>query len=264
MIAASGRAGLERNGHTSPVAYRELSPPSPLASYVACLWSSSGRTQRVLPDACADIVWTGRSLVVAGPATRAVVPDAEPAELKVGLRFRIGAAGLGLGMPAEELQNRTVPLGDVWREGDELAERVAEAGDPGARLEIVVRAVAARLSEAQAPDPLVRAAVRDLARPRTRVSALGNRLSISERQLRRRLARTVGYSPRTLARVLRLQRFLILAEGESDLARLAADAGYADQSHLTRDCAELAGLPAAALLATGAGPAGERLPLDDA
>jgi hypothetical protein len=34
---------------------------------------------------------------------------------------------------------------------------------------------------------------------------------------------------------------------------------YADQPHLTRDGARLTGLPAAALLATGAGPAGERI-----
>jgi hypothetical protein len=59
--------------------------------------------------------------------------------------------------------------------------------------------------------------------------------------------------------VLRLQRFLALAGRGGDLARLAADAGYADQPHLTRDCARLAGLPAVTLLATGAGPAGERL-----
>jgi transcriptional regulator GlxA family with amidase domain len=110
-------------------------------------------------------------------------------------------------------------------------------------------------------DPLVREAVHELARPRTRVEAVGRRLAISERQLRRRFEAAVGYSPRTLARVLRLQRFLALASNgrASDLAWLAADAGYADQSHLTRDCAELGGLPAGALLAEGAGPAGEQL-----
>lgn len=60
--------------------------------------------------------------------------------------------------------------------------------------------------------------------------------------------------------MLRLQRFLALARAAGgDLARLALEAGYADQPHLTRDCAALAGLPAAALVASGAGPAGERL-----
>jgi AraC-like DNA-binding protein len=120
--------------------------------------------------------------------------------------------------------------------------------------------MAERLDDAPAPDPLVRAAVRELARPRTRLAALCRFLGVSERHLRRRIEEAVGYSPRTLARVLRLQRFLMLAErsGE-DLARLAADAGYADQSHLTRDCTELSGLPAGALLAAGAVAAGERL-----
>jgi AraC-like DNA-binding protein len=46
--------------------------------------------------------------------------------------------------------------------------------------------------------------------------------------------------------------------GRPDLARLALEAGYADQAHLTRECSRLAGLPPAALLASGAGPAGER------
>jgi transcriptional regulator GlxA family with amidase domain len=133
------------------------------------------------------------------------------------------------------------------------------SGNP-ARLSVLAGAVARRLADAPAPDRLVRAAVVDLAGPRTRVAGLGERLGILERQLRRRFESAVGYAPRTLGRVLRLQRFLALAERDGgDLARLAADAGYADQPHLTRDCARLTGLPAAALLATGAGPAGERV-----
>ena len=51
--------------------------------------------------------------------------------------------------------------------------------------------------------------------------------------------------------MLRLRRFLALAEAgaSTDLARVAAEAGYSDQPHLTRECADLAGLPPAALLA---------------
>ena len=83
-------------------------------------------------------------------------------------------------------------------------------------------------------------------------------LGIGDRQLRRRFADAVGYGPKTLERILRFQRFLTLAIHEADLARLALDAGYADQAHLTRECTRLAGLPPAQLLAEGAGPAGER------
>ena len=262
--------------------YRELHPPPRLASHVACPWWRNGAAARVLPDGCIDLVWTGAELIVAGPATRALVPQTPRSdavdraqtdrsvgsrtpppsgrgEARVGVRFRIAAAGLALGLPAAELLNRSPALSDLWSDGDELAERVAEAPGVSARLGVLARGVAARLERTPAPDPLLRSAVLELRRPRVPVGELSERLSISQRQLRRRFESAVGYSPRTLARVLRLQRFLALAGERRDLARLAAEAGYADHPHLTRECAELAGLPAAALLTGGAKPAGERL-----
>jgi AraC-like DNA-binding protein len=214
----------------------------------------------VIPDGCVDLVWNGADVIVAGPATRAIVPRLPNGGVKLGVRFRVGAAGAALGLPAGELLDSSPTLGEVWADADELVERVREAPAPSARIRVLTDAVAERLARSVAPDPLVRAAVLDVARPRTRVAAVGERLGISERQLRRRFETAVGYPPKTLARVLRLQRFLGLAERDgADIARLAAEAGYADQPHLTRDCAELAGLPAAALLASGAGPAGERV-----
>ena len=82
---------------------------------------------------------------------------------------------------------------------------------------------------------------------------------MSERHLRRRFESSVGYGPKTLARVLRLQRFLALARADPDegLAGLAAAAGYADQAHLSRDCAALTDRTPGALLAERYGPAGE-------
>lgn len=238
--------------------YRELPPPPPIAEHVMCLWTRHGPgADRVLPDGCADIVWTGERLIVAGPATRAVVPRVAVDATKLGIRFRTGAAANALGLPAAELRDESVGVEEIWgARGRELSERVTEAASAADRLRLLSRAVA----DAPAPDPLVRAAVRELANPRARVAELCRSLFISERQLRRRIEQAVGYSPRTLARVLRLQRFLRLAERDGeDLARLAAEAGYADQSHLTRECSELCGIPAGALLAAGAAPAGERL-----
>jgi AraC-like DNA-binding protein len=163
------------------------------------------------------------------------------------------------GMPADELLNGLPRLGEVWPDGDELAERVAEAPDARGRLAVLTDVVRERLVGATIPDPLVRAAVSDLRSPGTPIEHLSKRLGVSERTLRRRFDDNVGYSPRTLARILRLQRFLGLAAEGGDLARIAAEAGYSDQPHLTRECVRLAGLPAAALLASGAHPADERL-----
>jgi AraC-like DNA-binding protein len=242
------------------VGYREIAPPPEIRSHVACLWLRTGPAPRVLPDGCADLVWTGTEAVVAGPATRSVRPSVAPDAVKLGVRFRVGAAGVALGLPAVEVIDRAPTLGELWRNGDEVTERIAEASDARARLGVLVAAVARRISRGPSPDPLVRAAVLDVAVPRTRVGSLGERVGLSERQLRRRFAEAVGYAPKTLARVLRLQRFLELARRDGDdLARLAAEVGYADQPHLTRDCLELTSLPAAALLSSGAVPAGERL-----
>ena len=240
---------------TDTPSYVELPPPPELAASVACLWWRTGPGGRVLPDGCVDIVWTGRELIVAGPATRAVVPDVAPDEPKLGLRFRVGVAGAALGLPASELLDESPPLEHVSVAGEELTERIGAAQGVRERLELMCEAVAQRRP---VPDPLVRAATRRLARSRPRVATVSAELGLSERQLRRRLADAAGYSPRTLARILRFQRFLALARSETDLAWLAADAGYADQSHLTRDCVEFAGLTPTALLATNPIAAGER------
>lgn len=83
--------------------------------------------------------------------------------------------------------------------------------------------------------------------------AIGDDLGISERQLRRRFHAAVGYGPKILARVLRFQRLLVLASrrgaARGELARLALDAGYADQAHMTAEVTRLAGDPPARLLA---------------
>jgi transcriptional regulator GlxA family with amidase domain len=88
--------------------------------------------------------------------------------------------------------------------------------------------------------------------PGRSLPALADDVGLSERQLRRRVEDAVGYSPRMLARVLRFGRFLRAARATGpgrELARLATEAGYADQAHLTRESRELGGLPPAALLA---------------
>jgi Helix-turn-helix domain len=212
------------------MAYRELPTTGPL---LACLWTNEGgpRTHRILPDACVDIVSVDGNLKVAGPATHAHLTTIAGATF--GVRFRIGAAGATLGLPASELLDLSVPLEDVWGEMPEVAN--------------VHELAQVVLERGGAADPLVRAAATGTPR---------HAIGIGDRQLRRRFLDAVGYGPKTLERILRFQRFLML-QG-TDLARMALDAGYADQAHLTRECTRLAGLPPAALLAEGAGPAGER------
>jgi methylphosphotriester-DNA--protein-cysteine methyltransferase len=80
------------------------------------------------------------------------------------------------------------------------------------------------------------------------------------RRRARRPGRWVGYGPRTLGRVPRFQRLLAglrrPATGSEPLARLALNAGYADQAHMSREARRLSGLTPSALAAllTDPGP----------
>jgi AraC family transcriptional regulator len=66
------------------------------------------------------------------------------------------------------------------------------------------------------------------------VSALARRVGVSAEHASRALRRSYGMSPRTLRRESRWRLALNLLRGDSKLADVAASAGFADQSHLSR------------------------------
>jgi AraC-like DNA-binding protein len=231
--------------------YREFAPPPALRGALACLWirvvGRDGRPTRVLPDACTDLIWeSGRGAFVAGPDTGPTVVPVSPGAVFVGARFLPGAGGPAMRLPLDELRDARVEVEALW---PDVADGLPGTLSPRSAL-LRVAATAVRLATAGPPDRAVLAAAGRLADPRARVEALAGELGLSERQLRRRCRAAVGYGPKTLQRVLRFGRFLAQADAagaERDLARIALDAGYADQAHLTRECTRLAGLAPAAL-----------------
>jgi AraC-like DNA-binding protein len=246
--------------------YRERAPRPELRDHLASAWSLTvaiGRNGVVIPDGCMDIVWReGLGLVCAGPDTGPVRVSRPPGSTVVGIRFRPGAGPAMLGQPASELRDLRVPLAELWgAEVGRLEERLADAASTTARQDLLQDDLARRLEIAPAPDPVVGGAVALLrANGLRRVNGLGDAIGISERQLRRRFHSAVGYGPKRLARVLRLQRMLDFgahrrAAERQDLARLALESGYADQAHMTAECTRLAGQPPARLLASRWGAA---------
>jgi AraC-like DNA-binding protein len=239
--------------------YREFAPPPALRGALACLWVSvsdgAERSTRILPDACSDLVWiSGYGAFVAGPDTGPVLSTPRPDAVVLCARFAPGAGGAALGLPLAELRDRRVLLADGW---PELDARLAADADPADAWRELT-SVAGALALTRPPDRAVRAAARRLAHPGARVRELAGELGLSERQLRRRCHAAVGYGPKTLHRVLRFRAFLSAGDAagrDADLARLALEAGYADQSHLTADCTRLAGVAPAALLRTRAAAA---------
>jgi AraC-like DNA-binding protein len=252
-----------REAEHAAQAYRENAPPAALRDSLVCLWSYGSAAdavevaQPVLPDACVDILWVNHAEpVVAGPATRALIARVAPGTTVVGARFRPGWCAGVLGVDASELRDLHVPLRDV---APALAKGFSSAvADRAALVDKVAVSgalLARHLGDAPPPDGVVRGAVRWLAaHPHGRVHELGRALYVSPRQLQRRLLAAAGYTPKTLHRILRLQRLLALAGAAgpgASLSSLALRAGFADQAHMTRDLRDLAGSTPAALLARG-------------
>lgn len=244
--------------------YREWAPHPALADRIVCTWHDPARPrpQPVMPDACIDLVWDGRTLQVAGPDTRSVTVDC--GLTYVGIRFRPGAAPGFLRVPSDALLDTRVNLADIWgqRASDALISRLLDA--PSRAREILEQALLERLDRAREPDGLVTAAVSELAQPffsetealapedTSRVSQLAVNLSVSERTLRRRCTVGLGYGPKTVERILRFRRALRLLDQRYGLAEAARLAGYADQAHLTNESQRLAGLTPGALAAAPA------------
>lgn len=241
--------------------YRERAPVAALDRHVACVWrqrigpGTAPLIHRIVPDGCIDIIWMDGRLHVAGPDTGPVLAPLAPGSTVIGIRFRPGLAPTMLGLPATELTDDRVDLDLLWgRAAERLAERLGGAPGAEAAMRVLERELAERLADSAPPDPLIEGVVAELrAGPSAPVVAkLAANLGISERHLHRRCVSAFGYGPKTLDRVLRFQGFLAMARSapwnEAGLGRLAAEAGYADQAHLTRECRALGGLPPRVLL----------------
>ena len=227
-------------------------PRSALARHVSCVWADRSATaEPLLPDACVELVWSGRGLFVRGADTHAHAAGSFPDRTFVVVRFRPGAAADVLGLHGDELADARVGISALWGRAEMERLESLLAASPSARdaADVLEDAVIARVR--RAPDPVVEAVAATVVRHRSplRVAGLAERLGFSERQLLRRCKAALGYGPKTLDRIVRFQRFRALADRNRHLglAELAAVAGYADQPHLTRECVRLGGTTPAVL-----------------
>jgi AraC-like DNA-binding protein len=241
--------------------YRERAPETTLREHVRCVWvndlsQSQNEYVRVVPDGCADIVWTGTSLIVAGPDTQSILDRLPRGAVVVGVRFHPGAASAWFGLPLSEIVNSRVPLSELWRDdADRLFDRVTgscSAPEIALKLETFLLSRLGEVGLADKQIAFLRRAAGDNSHPAgERLDRLAARIGMSERTLRRRCMGAFGYGFKTLDRVLRFQRFLRLAAHSSKdaLAELAARTGYADQAHMTREVQRLSGATAGELVA---------------
>lgn len=248
--------------------YRELTPSPALTPYVRCYWTLrapfhvGAPAQRVLPDGCVEMILNlgarflrhdphggaerqPRALLV-GPTTRSMSIAPTGAIRLVGIRFTPGGAFPFLTVPPEELRDTAPSLEDVALPFERsLADRLAAAtfGDEAPILDL---ALARHVSRARRiADWRVASCVRAAfaAHGSMRVDAFVALTGLGARQLERRFRATVGFGPKTVCRLARFQRVVRALDPYpvTNLARVAAGAGYADQAHMARDFREFAG-----------------------
>jgi AraC-like DNA-binding protein len=145
-----------------------------------------------------------------------------------------------------DLAAHMIDIGDVLgREGRGLRERLGATRGWQNRFDLVEDFVADRANHL--PSPEIEFAYRQLARTTggARITALAKEIGWSRKHLVNRFRSELGLAPKPVARIMRFQEACRLARtgGVRGWAGIAAESGYADQSHLVREFSSLAGEP---------------------
>ena len=251
--------------------YIRYRPAAPLDTYVELFWWS----QRAAPQLACEYMLPGGSAqlifalhetpivcrpsttstdsviwsrgVVHGPQWNYFVSGPKPRGAVVGVAFRPGAAGAILGVPITEVTDRHITIDELWGDrGRALHDRLLAANHPFDVFRILEQALTARLKRPLLIHPAVAHALaaRSTSGSSTRVSDVQRGAGYSPKHFIELFRSAVGLTPKHYYRVQRFTTVLQgLASGKAvKLADLAAEAGYSDQSHLTREFRDFAGI----------------------
>jgi AraC-like DNA-binding protein len=235
--------------------YREIEPPEALRALVRAGWTlragdspSRPLTHSAIPDGCVEIIrrlqgrsaWGGAQpeCFVAGLLTR-------PAELELSGDSRFVALRLWPWAWNALARTPSPRLLDGWQALGEAA--------PGFAMPDTVEAAFAAVAGLRL-EPSVARLGNAILHSRS-VTGLAEASGCPRRWLQRWFAREIGVPPRRYLRLLRFQEALAgLQRSEESLALQAAEHGFADQAHMTREFRAIARAPAGAARRSAKGP----------
>jgi transcriptional regulator GlxA family with amidase domain len=166
-----------------------------------------------------------------------------------------------VGAPLAEIANRVAHLGDlIGAAAADLGGRLLDARSAEERFTQLDAFLIGRFAETREADPTVDYAMRRLARAAGPAAhEVAEDIGWSRRHLARRFRAAIGVSPDRFRRLARFERFseAMMRAPDDSLAGLAADCGYVDQAHLTREVRDFAAMTPgelrARLIPNGAG-----------
>ena len=244
--------------------YQVFTPSPGLRSIVETYWILEGAAsgvataewECVLPDGRAELIFHyGEPFARRTRDSRAAGVEVQPRAMFVGqitgpaclrprgpagvaaIRLRPEATGL-LGPTAAEITNSFEPLDPLART-DIVLEQLAGAASDRERIEVLERFLVTVVRAA--PRPEVAFAIDCLVRRGGALSieTLSTLTGVARRQLERRFQSDVGVSPKSFARLLRVNRAARLVLSDAALADVAAACGYFDQAHMSNDFRQL-------------------------
>jgi AraC-like DNA-binding protein len=168
------------------------------------------------------------------------------------IRLEPAMAAVALGAPTD-LTGTVVALADLWgRDAERFESRLRAAPSWDERFAIANEILVRRTGARRPVDAEVAHAWRRTlaSRGRLRVEGLADEVGWSRKRLWSRFASQLGIAPKRAARLIRFDHAVHQLAAGRAAARVAAESGYVDQSHLHRVVRLLAGLtPAAAAAA---------------
>nr|WP_240677715.1 helix-turn-helix domain-containing protein [Actinacidiphila soli] len=252
--------GVLHPGETAQVSTLVRHEPGPEAApyvefYWHVRWDLRGRPPyetKVLAHPNVHLVFEEPVPLVYGVDRGLFVRRLEGVGQVLGVKFRPGAFRPFAGRPVADFADRRVPASEVFGPEAEVTGRtVLGTGQDGAAMAGLAESFLLPRLPAR-PDPVALEVglmvERITAEPSTfRVDQVAADLGLSVRRLQRIFAEYVGASPKWVLRRARLHEAAARADQGVgiDWAALAADLGYADQAHLTRDFTAAVGDPPA-------------------
>ncbi|MDP9866218.1 MULTISPECIES: helix-turn-helix domain-containing protein [Streptosporangium] len=200
--------------------------------------------QRVVSHPSVNLVFQERGSRVAGVITGDYLETLAGTGVVAATRFRPGGFRPFLGAPVSTLTDRFPPVSEVFGPAAEAtAPAVLAASDAGA-VALLDAFLLARLPPRDPVAERVGAMVAGIVDSPgiTRVDDLAARHGLTVRTLQRLFSDYVGVSPKWVIRRYRIHEAAERASAATDWSRLAAELGYSDQAHLTRDFTSVVGM----------------------
>ncbi len=245
--------------------FATAAPDADLAGTVAEYWEVEGRLapfrEKILPNGCLEmmvdlgpphVLIEGRRRTVwehswfSGLHERSIEIQSEHGTHLVSARLTPLGAWRLFGPSAPAAANRVVDLAVLaGPAAGNLRTELLAAPTAEVRFGLLDRFLRDRLPEATSPSGFVAAALEAIDRTHgtAKVSTLHASLGVSRKHLTVTFGREIGMPPKAYAQVRRFITTLahLRARQSVNWAKLAMNAGYADQSHLVRDFRRVAG-----------------------